>query len=106
MLMSPFPHIFSQNDHLELEKFSICTDCGRKLHNICVSHMDAIWPQGFTCESCLKTKGAKRKENRFTAKSKCKAGLSTCIVIRLTNILIIQGVGQRRPCGRVYKCNV
>ena len=48
----------------------MCTDCGRKLHCICVQHMDSIWPNGYTCDQCLKVKGAKRKDNRFTAKRK------------------------------------
>ncbi|PSN48639.1 CREB-binding protein [Blattella germanica] len=35
-----------KNDHLELEPFVECQDCGRKLHQICVLHMETIWPQG------------------------------------------------------------
>ncbi|EEC13782.1 conserved hypothetical protein [Ixodes scapularis] len=57
-----------KNDHLELEPFVECLDCGRKLHQVCVLHFDNIWPEGFTCENCLKQKGKKRKENKFTAK--------------------------------------
>lgn len=36
-----------KNDHLELEPFVECQDCGRKLHQICVLHMENIWPQGW-----------------------------------------------------------
>ncbi|KAJ8934660.1 hypothetical protein NQ318_017026 [Aromia moschata] len=57
-----------KNDHLEMETFVYCTDCGRKLHQICVLHIEAIWPQGYTCDECLKLKGQKRKENKFNAK--------------------------------------
>ncbi|VEN43169.1 unnamed protein product [Callosobruchus maculatus] len=57
-----------KNDHLEMEVFVHCTDCGRKLHQICVLHIEAIWPAGFTCDECLKAKGQKRKENKFNAK--------------------------------------
>lgn len=57
-----------KNDHLELEEFVHCTDCGRKLHKICVLHHEAIWPQGFTCEECLKLKNLKRRDNKFNAK--------------------------------------
>lgn len=59
-----------KNDHLDHEPFVECKDCGRKLHQICVLHHDQIWPEGFTCTNCLKSKAAKRKENRFCAKSK------------------------------------
>ena len=35
-----------KNDNFEMEAMVECTDCGRKLHQICVLHMDVIWPQG------------------------------------------------------------
>lgn len=57
-----------KNDHLEMEAFVNCTDCSRKLHQICVLHHEAIWQQGFTCDGCLAKKGQKRRENRFNAK--------------------------------------
>ncbi|XP_060531445.1 CREB-binding protein isoform X3 [Cylas formicarius] len=57
-----------KNDHLEMEEFVHCTDCGRKLHKICVLHHEAIWPLGFACEECLKMKNMKRRENKFNAK--------------------------------------
>lgn len=36
-----------KNDHLDLEPFVECKECGRKLHQICVLHLDAIWPEGY-----------------------------------------------------------
>lgn len=36
----------SKNDHLDLEPFLECKECGRKLHQICVLHLDQIWPEG------------------------------------------------------------
>ena len=35
-----------KNDFLEMEPFVECYDCGRKLHQICVLHMDQIWKKG------------------------------------------------------------
>ncbi len=48
----------SKNDHLDLEPFLHCKDCDRKLHQICVLHMDQVWPEGyltrqFSCFSLL-----------------------------------------------------
>ncbi|KAL4229708.1 hypothetical protein ACF0H5_010096 [Mactra antiquata] len=57
-----------KNDVLEMEPFVDCDECGRKLHKICVLHFEPIWNNGFTCENCLKAKGAKRKENKYCAK--------------------------------------
>lgn len=36
----------SKNDHLDLEPFVECKDCGRKQHQVCVLHLDPIWPEG------------------------------------------------------------
>ncbi|GIY41122.1 CREB-binding protein [Caerostris extrusa] len=69
-----------KNDHLEQEPFVECTDCGRKLHQICVLHFEVIWPEGFTCDNCLKSKGKKKKENKFTSKN-CGAGEVTIRVV-------------------------
>ncbi|GFS77673.1 CREB-binding protein [Nephila pilipes] len=57
-----------KNNHLDLEPFVHCNECGRKLHQICVLYFEPIWPEGFTCDNCLKSKGKKRKDNKFTAK--------------------------------------
>ncbi|WAQ98512.1 CBP-like protein, partial [Mya arenaria] len=63
-----------QGDEIELiddpsqpSVFVDCDECGRKLHKICVLHFEPIWNDGFTCENCLEAKGAKRKENKYTA---------------------------------------
>lgn len=33
-----------KNDHLDLEPFYECKDCGRKFHQICALHLETIWP--------------------------------------------------------------
>lgn len=76
-----------KNDHLELENFVLCGECGRKLHQICVLHMDNIWPAGFVCEHCLKKKGSKRKENKFNAKRLPVTKLGMYIENRVNNFL-------------------
>ncbi|XP_044749866.1 CREB-binding protein isoform X2 [Coccinella septempunctata] len=76
-----------KNDHLEMEAFVHCTDCGRKLHQICVLHNENIWPQGFTCDECLKKKGQKRKENKFNAKKLQTTKLGVYIETRVNNYL-------------------
>ena len=37
----------AKNDHLDLEPFQECKECGRKNHQICVLHLDSIWPEGY-----------------------------------------------------------
>ncbi|KAJ8298017.1 hypothetical protein KUTeg_024548 [Tegillarca granosa] len=64
-----------KNDHVDYEPFVECDECGRKLHMICVLHFEQIWPNGFTCENCLKAKGMKRKENKFSARNLTYSGL-------------------------------
>lgn len=76
-----------KNDHLEQEPFVICMDCGRKQHQICVLHHDQIWPQGFCCDNCLKKKGSKRKENKFSAKKLPTSKLGIYIETRVNNFL-------------------
>lgn len=76
-----------KNDHLELEPFVICLDCGRKQHQICVLHLEHIWPSGFCCENCLKKKGVKRKENKFNAKRLPTSKLGVYIETRVNNYL-------------------
>ena len=60
--------IREKNDKLEYESLVTCLDCGRRLHSICALYMEQIWPDGFTCDSCLRAKDAKRKENKYLAK--------------------------------------
>lgn len=76
-----------KNDHLEQEPFVLCMDCGRKQHQICVLHHDSIWPLGFCCDNCLKKKGAKRKENKFSAKKLPPSKLGIYIETRVNNFL-------------------
>lgn len=76
-----------KNDHLDLEPFIDCRECGRKLHEICVVHFSSIWPEGYTCEGCLKAKSKKRKENRFTAKRLPTSKLGSYIEGRVNNYL-------------------
>jgi len=76
----------TKNDVLELEPFVTCTDCGRKLHQVCVLHFDMIWKE-FKCEGCHKAAGTKKKENRFTAKKLQQTRLGTYIETRVNNFL-------------------
>ena len=59
----------AKNNEFEPEPFVECQECGRKLHTVCVLHMDSIWPNGFTCDNCHKANNTKRKDNKYTAKS-------------------------------------
>lgn len=76
-----------KNDHLELEPFVSCTDCGRKQHQICVLYHEQIWTRGFTCDKCLEKKQQKRKANKFNAKSLPTSKLGFYIETRVNNFL-------------------
>ncbi|KAG5682698.1 hypothetical protein PVAND_012032 [Polypedilum vanderplanki] len=76
-----------KNDHLELEPFVTCTECGRKQHQICVLYHEQIWTRGFTCDKCLEKKGQKRKPNKFNAKSLPTSKLGIYIETRVNNFL-------------------
>ncbi|XP_076342052.1 histone lysine acetyltransferase CREBBP-like isoform X2 [Tachypleus tridentatus] len=76
-----------KNDHLEMEPFVECMECGRKLHQICVIYFESIWPEGFTCDNCLKAQGKKRKENKFTSKRLQQTKLGNYIENRVNNFL-------------------
>lgn len=76
-----------KNDHLELEPFVDCLDCGRKQHQICVLYLESIWPGGFVCDNCMKKKGTKRKENKFNAKRLPVTKLGIYIETRVNNFL-------------------
>ncbi|KAG0428589.1 hypothetical protein HPB47_024438, partial [Ixodes persulcatus] len=93
-----------KNDHLELEPFVECLDCGRKLHQVCVLHFDNIWPEGFTCENCLKQKGKKRKENKFTAKRLPSCKLGNFIENRVNCYLKKKDAGAGEVSIRVVAC--
>ncbi|XP_063706761.1 CREB-binding protein isoform X2 [Culicoides brevitarsis] len=76
-----------KNDHLEVEPFVDCLDCGRKQHQICVLYLESIWPGGFVCDNCLKKKNVKRKENKFSAKRLPVSKLGIYIETRVNNFL-------------------
>lgn len=81
-----------KNDQLDYEPFVECDECGRKMHQICVLHFEPIWPNGFTCDSCHRAKGTKRKENRYSAKNLTYSGipptkLGTYLENRVNNFL-------------------
>ncbi|XP_028149092.1 CREB-binding protein isoform X2 [Diabrotica virgifera virgifera] len=90
-----------KNDHLEMEDFVNCTDCGRKLHQICVLHIEAIWPQGFTCDECNKLKGQKKRDNKFTAKRLPPTNLGTYIEHRVNIFLKKKEAGAGEVSIRV-----
>jgi E1A/CREB-binding protein len=82
-----------KNDHLDVEPFLECKDCGRKLHQICVLHLDQIWPEGFTCDACLRRDGRRRKDNKFCAKRLSQSKLGNYIENRVNNFL------RKKDCG-------
>ncbi|KAG5853974.1 hypothetical protein ANANG_G00032550 [Anguilla anguilla] len=57
-----------KNDTLDPELLVECTDCARKMHQICVLHHETIWPSGFVCDGCLKKANKSRRENKYAAK--------------------------------------
>lgn len=75
------------NDQLFHEPFVECVECGRKLHQICVLHVCAIWPNGFKCDNCHALKGTKRMDHRFTAKSIPNTRLSTYLENKVSSFL-------------------
>ena len=91
----------ARNDHLDHEPFVECKDCGRKLHQICVCHVDTIYTEGFVCEGCLKAKGKKRKDNRFTSKRLPQSKLSSYIENRVNTFLRKENAGAGEVTIRV-----
>ncbi|CAG2182875.1 unnamed protein product, partial [Oppiella nova] len=82
-----------KNDHLDVEPFIDCKDCCRKLHQICVLHHDAIWPEGFTCEGCLRRDGRRKRENKYNSKKLANSKLGQYIENRVNNFL------RKKDCG-------
>merc|ERR1712226_752760 len=77
-----------KNDHLDLEPFVTCTECNRKMHQVCVLHLDFIWENGFICDKCRDAKElGKRKENRFNAASLPQTKLGAHIESRVNNFV-------------------
>ncbi|KPP67812.1 hypothetical protein Z043_113555, partial [Scleropages formosus] len=76
-----------KNDTLDPELFVECTDCGRKMHQICVLHNETIWPTGFVCDRCLKKSNKTRKENKYAAKRLPQTKLGSFLEIRVNEFL-------------------
>lgn len=103
----------AKNDHLDLEPFLQCKECDRKLHQICVLHMDQIWPEGYakiifsflfqffknlqfysyTCDGCLRREGKRRRDNKYGAKRLPVTKLGTFIENRVNGFL------RKKDCG-------
>lgn len=85
---------------LDPEPLTSCKDCERQFHCICVRHMDEIAPEGYICDACLKARGVKRRENKFSARSeyltssspfpssfsRAQSNLGICLVSRVTSV--------------------
>ncbi|XP_035380966.1 histone acetyltransferase p300 [Electrophorus electricus] len=76
-----------RNDTLDPELFVECTDCGRKMHQICVLHNETIWPSGFVCDGCLKKSNKTRKENKYSAKRLPQTKLGSFLETRVNDFL-------------------
>ena len=63
--------------------------------------MPVIWTSGFTCENCLKAKGAKRKENRYIAKRLPSTQLGTYLENRVNSFLKKKDAGAGEVTIRV-----
>uniref|UniRef100_A0AA85KJY4 histone acetyltransferase n=1 Tax=Trichobilharzia regenti TaxID=157069 RepID=A0AA85KJY4_TRIRE len=90
-----------KNNVKEKEEFVICVECGRKWHKVCALHMNEIWPSGFVCPGCLRERGMKRKENRFTAKKLPVTRLSNFLEKRVNDFLKKKEVGTGEVTIRV-----
>ena len=76
------------NDNITPEAFVSCCKCNRKFHVICVRFLDALSPNGFSCDRCLTGKELKNRPSRFTAEKLAKSTLSDYIETRVNNRLI------------------
>ncbi|KAM4535424.1 histone acetyltransferase p300 isoform 2-T2 [Fundulus diaphanus] len=76
-----------KNDTLDPELLVECTDCGRKMHQICVLHNETIWPSGFVCDNCLKMANKTRKENKYAAKRLPQTKLGNYLEMRVNDYL-------------------
>ncbi|CAH8549489.1 unnamed protein product [Heterobilharzia americana] len=90
-----------KNNVKEKEEFVICVECGRRWHKVCALHMNEIWPSGFVCPGCLRERGMKRKENRFTAKKLPVTRLSNFLEKRVNDFLKKKEVGTGEVTIRV-----
>ncbi|VDM34683.1 unnamed protein product [Hydatigera taeniaeformis] len=78
-----------------------CKECGRRWHKVCALHMDEIWTTGFVCPGCLRERGLRRKENRFTAKNLPTNKLSNFLERRVNDFLKKKEVGTGEVTIRV-----
>ena len=80
-----------KNDSIDREPMVACIHCGRRMHTICVLHMDQIYHGGFQCDECLRIKGQTRKENKFSAKSESCARMCVCVCVCVcvTNLCLV-----------------
>uniref|UniRef100_A0A1A8LDQ4 histone acetyltransferase n=1 Tax=Nothobranchius pienaari TaxID=704102 RepID=A0A1A8LDQ4_9TELE len=76
-----------KNDTLDPELLVECTDCGRKMHQICVLHNETIWPLGFVCNGCLKKANKMRKENKYAAKRLPQTKLGNFLETRVNDYI-------------------
>ncbi|KAM9394002.1 histone acetyltransferase p300 isoform 2-T2 [Pholidichthys leucotaenia] len=76
-----------KNDTLDPELLVECSDCGRKMHQICVLHNETIWPSGFVCDNCLKKANKARKENKYAAKRLPQTKLGNYLETRVNDYL-------------------
>ncbi|XP_038056192.1 histone lysine acetyltransferase CREBBP-like isoform X2 [Patiria miniata] len=89
-----------KNDTLDIELFVDCLECGRKLHVICVLHNEVIWPEGFICDGCRKSKGIK-KENKCNAKKLPSSKLGIHLESRVNKFLKCRNTGAGEVTIRV-----
>ncbi|KAK4471695.1 hypothetical protein MN116_005099 [Schistosoma mekongi] len=90
-----------KNNVKEKEEYVICVECGRRWHKVCALHMNEIWPSGYICPGCLRERGVKRKENRFTAKKLPVTRLSNFLEKRVNDFLKKKEVGTGEVTIRV-----
>ncbi|CAL8088588.1 unnamed protein product [Calicophoron daubneyi] len=90
-----------KNNVKEKEEYVICNECGRRWHKVCALHMNEIWPTGFVCPGCLRERGLKRKQNRFTAKKLPVTRLSAFLEKRVNDFLKKKEVGTGEVTIRV-----
>jgi E1A/CREB-binding protein len=76
-----------KNDHVDYEPKIRCIHCGRQFHSICVLHHNAIWSEGYQCDTCLRIKGTSRRENKFCARRLPTNKLSTFLEDRVNVFL-------------------
>nr|XP_002156492.2 histone acetyltransferase p300 [Hydra vulgaris] len=80
-----------KNDHLDLEPFVTCVECGRKMHQVCVLHLDIIYENGYICPTCREEKKlGNRVENRYSARNLPQSKLAEHIENRVNNFLKTQ----------------